>query len=350
MRRAGAGVVRVAPGRRRRWPVTGSGACRNPSVDPARGGPGETKSAAGPGRGVRVCPFPASADTPAARVPADSAGRLSDYTRDGLTFDVRDEGPLEPPSDRRPAARLPAVQRGPGTRVVPALHEAGLRTLAPDLRGYSPRARPTGRAAYRMGAIAERRAGPGRRGRAGPGAPGRARLGWGGGLGHGARCTPTAWHRSPCCRPRTRVRWLVAHPLPPGPEVLVHGGLPAAEAARADDRPRPARQPGQEPACRPRSPTSTPARLADPAALAGALGWYRGIPASRRRPHRPDHGADDLCLGPQGLRARAGGRPGDRAVRQARRICSSSSRPATGCRSGTPTRSPSLVLDRVASA
>jgi pimeloyl-ACP methyl ester carboxylesterase len=35
-------------------------------------------------------------------------------------------------------------------RVTPALHQHGLRTLAPDQRGYSPMARPRGRAAYRL--------------------------------------------------------------------------------------------------------------------------------------------------------------------------------------------------------
>jgi pimeloyl-ACP methyl ester carboxylesterase len=34
--------------------------------------------------------------------------------------------------------------------VVPVLHEAGLRTLVPAQRGYSPTARPAGRAAYRL--------------------------------------------------------------------------------------------------------------------------------------------------------------------------------------------------------
>ncbi len=35
-------------------------------------------------------------------------------------------------------------------RVAPTLHQHGLRTLAPDQRGYSPMARPRGRAAYRL--------------------------------------------------------------------------------------------------------------------------------------------------------------------------------------------------------
>lgn len=39
---------------------------------------------------------------------------------------------------------------GEWSEVVPALHAAGLRTLAPNQRGYSPGARPLDRAAYRM--------------------------------------------------------------------------------------------------------------------------------------------------------------------------------------------------------
>jgi pimeloyl-ACP methyl ester carboxylesterase len=35
-------------------------------------------------------------------------------------------------------------------RVLPALHAAGIRTIAPDQRGYSPRARPSDVDAYRM--------------------------------------------------------------------------------------------------------------------------------------------------------------------------------------------------------
>ena len=35
-------------------------------------------------------------------------------------------------------------------RVAPALHQAGLRTLAPDQRGYSPMARPRGRGRYQL--------------------------------------------------------------------------------------------------------------------------------------------------------------------------------------------------------
>lgn len=70
------------------------------------------------------------------------------YTADGLTFDVTDAGP--------PDGEVIVLLHGyPETRaswdgVIPALADAGYRVLAPDQRGYSPRARPRGRRAYRM--------------------------------------------------------------------------------------------------------------------------------------------------------------------------------------------------------
>ena len=72
--------------------------------------------------------------------------------RDGLAFDVRDEGPRSGdvavllhgfPQDSRCWAD-----------VVPVLHRAGLRTLAPDQRGYSPTARPGDVSAYRVATLA----------------------------------------------------------------------------------------------------------------------------------------------------------------------------------------------------
>lgn len=66
------------------------------------------------------------------------------YTHDGLTLDYTDAGAGEPvvllhgfPED--------AASWG---RVAPRLHEAGLRTLAPDQRGYSPGAVPPRRGDY----------------------------------------------------------------------------------------------------------------------------------------------------------------------------------------------------------
>ena len=73
--------------------------------------------------------------------------RISTFRRGGLVFDVRDEGPADGP----PVVLLHGFpQRAESwASVVPHLHAAGLRTLAPDQRGYSPRARPKGRSAYR---------------------------------------------------------------------------------------------------------------------------------------------------------------------------------------------------------
>lgn len=69
---------------------------------------------------------------------------MATYQHDGLTFDYVDAGEGEPvvllhgfPED--------AASWG---RVAPLLHAAGLRTLAPDQRGYSPRAVPPRRGDY----------------------------------------------------------------------------------------------------------------------------------------------------------------------------------------------------------
>jgi pimeloyl-ACP methyl ester carboxylesterase len=72
--------------------------------------------------------------------------------RGGLSLDVRDEGPRGGevvvllhgfPQDSRCWAE-----------VTPTLHRAGLRTLAPDQRGYSPAASPADVSAYRVSSLA----------------------------------------------------------------------------------------------------------------------------------------------------------------------------------------------------
>ena len=67
---------------------------------------------------------------------------------DGLTFDVLDEGPR----DGKPVVLLHGFpERSSTWRLVsPLLHQAGLRTIALDQRGYSPGARPRRRRDYRM--------------------------------------------------------------------------------------------------------------------------------------------------------------------------------------------------------
>ena len=74
--------------------------------------------------------------------------RLLRYRHDGLVFDVRDEGPL----DGDPVVLLHGFpERASCWReVAPLLHAKGLRTYAPDQRGYSPGARPPRRRDYTM--------------------------------------------------------------------------------------------------------------------------------------------------------------------------------------------------------
>ncbi|WP_018157169.1 alpha/beta fold hydrolase [Demetria terragena] len=73
---------------------------------------------------------------------------MDSFSRDGLTFDVTDAGPVEGevvillhgfPQDRTA-----------WSQVTEQLNATGLRTLAPDQRGYSPGASPTARSAYAM--------------------------------------------------------------------------------------------------------------------------------------------------------------------------------------------------------
>jgi pimeloyl-ACP methyl ester carboxylesterase len=74
--------------------------------------------------------------------------RITTFGRDGLTFDVTDSGPVE----GRPVILLHGfpTDRTSWHRIEPLLHAAGLRTFAPDQRGYCAGARPGGRAAYRL--------------------------------------------------------------------------------------------------------------------------------------------------------------------------------------------------------
>jgi len=73
---------------------------------------------------------------------------VDQFQRAGLSFEVRDSGP----SGGQPVVLLHGFPQDETCfdDVVPVLHEAGLRTLVPAQRGYSPAARPPGRAAYRL--------------------------------------------------------------------------------------------------------------------------------------------------------------------------------------------------------
>jgi pimeloyl-ACP methyl ester carboxylesterase len=72
-------------------------------------------------------------------------GVLSSFSRDALTFDVADT-----PGDGDPIVLLHGFPETKESwdQIVPLLAAAGHRVLAPDQRGYSPGARPTGRRAY----------------------------------------------------------------------------------------------------------------------------------------------------------------------------------------------------------
>lgn len=82
----------------------------------------------------------------------DSSRRLSSWTRDGLRFDVRDTGP----DDGETVVCLHGFPQDSTAYagVSPLLTEAGLRVLVPDQRGYSPGARPMGRASYLLRELA----------------------------------------------------------------------------------------------------------------------------------------------------------------------------------------------------
>ena len=73
------------------------------------------------------------------------------FERDGLIFDVVERGPAAGDA----IVLLHGWPGGAATwdRVAPALAHLGHRTIVVDQRGYSPRARPSGRRAYAMGEL-----------------------------------------------------------------------------------------------------------------------------------------------------------------------------------------------------
>lgn len=209
--------------------------------------------------------------------------RLQHFTRDSLRFDVVDTGPQEAPA----VVLLHGFPQDSSawSAVTPQLEKAGLRTLAPDLRGYSPGARPTERSAYRLcvltGDVLALLDAAGLS---------KAHLvghDWGGGLAwataarHPERVesltilsTPhpaaMAWASRHSLQ-GLQSWYMLAMQMPVVPELVLRRavaagglnrlGLPA-EHAEAYTR-----------------------RLLEPGALAGAIGWYRGLLAAS--PNRP---------------------------------------------------------------
>ena len=78
---------------------------------------------------------------------------ILEVEHDGLVLRLRDEGPRT--GDVVVLLHGFPQDSGCWDEVVPALHRAGLRTLAPDQRGYSPGARPSAASAYRVETLAE---------------------------------------------------------------------------------------------------------------------------------------------------------------------------------------------------
>jgi pimeloyl-ACP methyl ester carboxylesterase len=213
--------------------------------------------------------------------------------RDGLVFDVTTAGP----PNGEPVILLHGFPQSARCweAVTPALTAAGLRTFAPDQRGYSPGARPTGRAAYRMtelvaDAVVVVEAALAETGRS------RAHV-----VGHdwgavvawtlaatrpdlvrtvtGISVPPPGAMADALRRPRQlRASWYMAVFAVPGLAERVFA-VPAATAwspalVRLLVRSGQSRERAERDA----------AGLADPAALTAALNWYRAIPLSRRDP------------------------------------------------------------------
>ncbi|MEO5747843.1 MAG: alpha/beta hydrolase [Humibacillus sp.] len=215
---------------------------------------------------------------------APDAARLESFTREGLTFTVDDHGPRD-----APAVLLLhgfPTDRTSWRGVSPLLHESGLRTLAPDQRGYAEGARPPGVAAYRLEElVADALALLDCAGVASAHVVGHD---WGGAVAwllagnHPDRVTsltvlstphPAALSRAwKSDRDQRRRSWYVAaFQVPWLPErvfarrftrVLVRTGMPVADAGRYA------------------------ARLARPGALRGPIGWYRATRGSTLGAHR----------------------------------------------------------------
>jgi pimeloyl-ACP methyl ester carboxylesterase len=203
------------------------------------------------------------------------------FRRSGLVFEVCDGGP----AGRDAVVLLHGFPQDNSCfdEVVPDLHAAGLRTLAPLQRGYSAGARPPGRARYRLAecaadvlALLDE---------AGVGAAHVVGHDWGGAVGwhlgqhHAARVRSLVVLSTP--HPRAmlaamvrsgqlaRSAYMALFQVPVLPERILPGVLPRALAGSGLP----------EAAAR-----RYLARLSEPGALTAALNWYRAIPWSASAP------------------------------------------------------------------
>jgi pimeloyl-ACP methyl ester carboxylesterase len=204
-------------------------------------------------------------------------GPLTQFRRNDLVFDVRDHGPV----DADAVVLLHGFPQDGSSfdAVVPALQRAGLRTLVPDQRGYSPGARPPSRRDYVLEQLVADilalmdQAGVDRAHIVGHD--------WGGAVAwalaarHPARVRslvalstphPSALMTSMVRSTQALQSWYMAlFQLPALPEVLVKKTV--ASVLRGQ---------GLTPAAAERYA----ARMAEPGAATGALNWYRAMPFS----------------------------------------------------------------------
>ncbi|HSK27807.1 MAG TPA: alpha/beta fold hydrolase [Jiangellales bacterium] len=202
-------------------------------------------------------------------------------TADGITLEVRDSGP-------GPAETVLLLHGFPQDssawdRVVPPLRGAGYRVLAPDQRGYSPGARPSGRRAYGLGRLVGDALGV-----LDDAGVDRAHVvghDWGGGVAwalagrHPDRLAsvtvlstphPAAMRAAMRGSQGLRSAYMLAAQVPVVPDLALgaFGARPLRTVLEASGLPAPVAR-------------HYAARMAEPGALTGALGWYRAIPGDR---------------------------------------------------------------------
>jgi pimeloyl-ACP methyl ester carboxylesterase len=203
------------------------------------------------------------------------------FLRPGLRFDVVDSGPAEAPA----VVLLHGFPQQPFSFDVVAsrLNAAGLRTLTPSQRGYTPTARPTRRRNYRIAATAADVVALLDTARLAQahivGHDWGGNQAWGAASWHADRVAsltvlstphPAAFVRSLWTSKQGLLSWYMGFfQLPALPESMVRSklskslrdsGLPADFAERYAEA------------------------MAGPGALTGALNWYRGLPFSIRQP------------------------------------------------------------------
>ena len=207
-------------------------------------------------------------------------GMAERITHDGLTFEVRDEGPL----DGTPVVLLHGFPERSTTwrHVAPILHGRGCRTFAPDQRGYSPGARPRRRRDYRLPLLVDDVAAL----VAEIGAPVHV-VGhdWGGAVGYllAADCPDlvrtltvaavphnAAFIRAMATSRQGLASWyMVAFQLPRVPELLARRAGGPMERALAGG------------GMSPHELARFRREIVDAGALPGALSWYRAMPLTR---------------------------------------------------------------------